>query len=58
MERYEARRVVIIGGTRAGCFWLESRLGFPNQLRSDSTCWLGGGQQGCRSLIRKTCVIA
>jgi len=31
---------------RAGCFWLESRLGFPNQLRSDSTCWLGGGQQG------------
>jgi hypothetical protein len=43
---------------RAGCFWLESRLGFPNQLRSDSTCWLGGGQQGCRSLIRKTCVIA
>jgi hypothetical protein len=45
-------------GTRAGCFWLESRQGFPNQLRSDSTCWLGGGQQGCRSLIRKTCVIA
>ena len=44
--------------TRAGCFWLESRLGFPNQLRSDSTCWLGGGQQECRSLIRKTCVIA
>ena len=42
---------------RAGCFWLELRLGFPNQLRSDSTCWLGGGQQGCRSLIRKTCVI-
>src|SRR3984957_13438943 len=32
--------------TRAGCFWLESRFGFPNQLRSDSTCWLGGGQQG------------
>ena len=32
--------------TRAGCFWLESRLGFPNQSRSDSTCWLGGGQQG------------
>src|SRR5271169_4832649 len=31
---------------RAGCFWLESRLGFPNQSRSDSTCWLGGGQQG------------
>src|ERR1700722_16838382 len=31
---------------RAGCFWLESRLGFPNQLCSDSTCWLGGGQQG------------
>ena len=27
-------------------FWLESGLGFPNQLRSDSTCWLGGGQQG------------
>ena len=44
-------------GSRAGCFWLESRLGFPNQLRSDLTCWLGGGQQGCRSLIRKTCVI-
>ena len=43
---------------RAGCFWLESRFGFPNQLRSDSTCWLGGGQQECRSLIRKTCVIA
>ena len=43
---------------RAGCFWLELRLGFPNQLRSDLTCWLGGGQQGCRSLIRKTCVIA
>ena len=33
-------------GPRAGCFWLESRLGFPNQSRSDSTCWLGGGQQG------------
>src|ERR1700735_1058419 len=32
--------------SRAGCFWLESRFGFPNQLRSDSTCWLGGGQQG------------
>ena len=30
---------------------------FPNQLHSDSSCWLGGGQQGCRSLIRKTCVI-
>jgi signal transduction histidine kinase len=44
--------------TRAGCFWLESRRGFPNQLRSDSTCWLGGGQQECRSLIGKTCVIA
>ena len=33
-------------GPIAGCFWLESRLGFPNQSRSDSTCWLGGGQQG------------
>ena len=32
MERYEARRVVIIGGTRAGCFWLESRLGFPKSV--------------------------
>ena len=47
-----------VEASRAGCFWLELRLGFPNQLRSDSTCWLGGGQQGCRSLIRKTCVIA
>jgi transposase len=36
----------LAGHARAGCFWLESRLGFPNQLRSDSTCWLGGGQQG------------
>ena len=43
---------------KAGCFWLESRRGFPNQRRSDSTCWLGGGQQECRRLIRKTCVIA
>ena len=53
-----ARRNWTARTARAGCFWLESRLGFPNQLRSDSTCWLGGGQQGCRSLIRKTCVIA
>src|ERR1700727_1153706 len=45
-------------GPRAGCFWLESSRGFPNQWRSDSTCWLGGGQPECRSLIRKTCVIA
>src|ERR1700722_4100374 len=42
-----------VARARAGCFWLESRRGFPNQLRSDSTCWLGGGQQGCRRLIRK-----
>src|SRR5277367_2830302 len=34
------------GRTRACCFWLESRLGFPNQRDFDSTCWLGGGQQG------------
>ena len=28
-------------------FWLKwSRLGFRDQSRSDSTCWLGGGQQG------------
>jgi hypothetical protein len=32
--------------------------GFPNQRDFDSTCWLGGGQQECRGLIRKTCVTA
>ena len=40
---------------RAGCLWLESMWGFPNRRGSDSTCWLGGGQQECRSHIRKTC---
>ena len=40
---------------RAGCLWLELMWGFPNRRGSDSTCWLGGGQQECRSHIRKTC---
>ena len=44
--------------TRAGCFWLESRWGFPNRVDFDSTCWLGGGQQECRSRIRKICATA
>ena len=44
------------GGIRAGCFWLESRLGFPNRGDFDSTCWLGGGQQECRSRTHKTYV--
>src|ERR1700735_348770 len=41
---------------RAGCFWLESRWGFPNRGDFDSTCWLGGGQQECRSRTHKTYV--
>src|ERR1700733_1739721 len=32
-----------------------NRLGFPNRHCSDSTCWLGGGQQGWPGHIRKTC---
>jgi hypothetical protein len=32
-----------------------NRLGFPNRHCSDSTCWLGGGQQGWPVHIRKTC---
>jgi hypothetical protein len=39
---------------RASCVWIESG-GFPNPRDFDSTCWLGGGQQGCRSHIRKIC---
>ena len=55
---FENDTVLPKASLRAGCFWFESKRGFPNQWRSDSTCWLCGGQQECRSLIRKTCVIA
>jgi hypothetical protein len=32
-----------------------NRLGFPNRGCSDSTCWLGGGQQGWLQRIRRIC---
>jgi hypothetical protein len=41
---------------RASCFCIESGTGFPNRGDFDSTCWLGGGQQGCRSHTHRTCV--
>ena len=28
---------------------------FPNRLGFNSTCWLGGGQQGWPELIRRIC---
>ena len=34
-----------------------NRLGFPNRDCSDSTCWLGGGQQGWLQRIRRICAI-
>jgi ABC-type amino acid transport substrate-binding protein len=34
-----------------------NRLGFPNRGCSDSTCWLGGGQQGWLQHIRRICAI-
>jgi hypothetical protein len=43
-------------GARASCFCIESGTGFPNRGDFDSTCWLGGGQQGCRSHTHRTCV--
>ena len=46
------------GRARASCLWLELRGGFPNRGHSDSTCWLGGGQQECQSHIPRTCVAA
>jgi hypothetical protein len=46
LEAVEGMAALISLCFRAGCFWLESRFGFPNQLRSDSTCWRGGGEQG------------
>ena len=45
----------LIPTPRAGCFWLELRRDSRIGWNSDSTCWLGGGQQECRSHIRKTC---
>ncbi len=35
-----------------------NRRGFPNRQCSDSTCWLGGGQQECQSRIHKICETA
>jgi hypothetical protein len=32
-----------------------NREGFPNQRRSDSTCWLDGGQQGWLELTLRIC---
>ena len=46
-------REKVDAGARAGCFWLESRRGFPNQLRSDSTCWLGGGSRDAEGLFAR-----
>ena len=40
-----SRLATLKPAARAGCGWVESELGFPNQRDFDSTCWLGGGQQ-------------
>ncbi len=47
--RYQVISLGTLRGIRASCFWIESELGFPNRGDFDSTCWLGGGQQECRS---------
>ena len=68
MDRYHGRRASVNG---TGSRWLAlplifqrwitlersevRQMGFPNRRCSDSTCWLGGGQQGWRVLIRRTC---
>src|SRR5580704_12216031 len=53
---HEGDQITVQLSFRAGCFWLESRWGFPNRGDFDSTCWLGGGQQECRSRTHKTYV--
>jgi sugar lactone lactonase YvrE len=54
----EAGALFAVHGLEHAVFGLNRRRGFPNRIGSDSTCWLGGGQQECQSRIRKTCVSA